>query len=870
MNSRWKHAWQFACLFFAVMPWHHSYGQNSNISFEDTRFDKVLQMLERANELTINYESSSVQEFIFSGDLDMAKPEESLAILLYDSPFHFEQHDHTVLIYRTAPVSYSLCGTIRDELSQDPLVGATVVIQHTNQGSQTDNNGFFEIEVTAVKNQRLDISYIGFKKVSFQLQELAADDCADILLQIDKELWGEEIIVRDYLLAGISAGQTYGGYELNYGQLAKQNSVVEHDVLKTAQLLPGIFSLDESATNLQIRGSTADQNLILWEGATIYQPAHLFGMISALNPFAVQDVNIYKGAYDPSYDNRVGGIIDISMSDSIKSGPHGSAGFTLTEAHLNMELPIISQKLGVSFAGRQSINSIYNSPPLTNYRNKVFQLSKIDDQSQDAQEGTLNADQKLNFYDWNAQVVYRPSDRLYVNASLYRNNQNFEYTLSFPEDPFNTLDKIESQSDALSTRMEWDADEHWKLSLAYIQSTYNSQHNYQEEESGAILADYVQLNDITDQSLSASSRYSNDVVSFSAGYDFNVKAVNYSLINDNIFEPVFEDVNSEQAIFHSLFSSINLGSRSFSLNGGIRASHYIEQSKWFLSPRLSVQYSVSSALKLKAEGGIFHQFVSQLSDFGSRSLQIDNTLWVLNTSTDDLSQQAKKMAVGFIYQGGGWLADVELYYNQTSGLNSSSPGISLAEIINFSRGRSTAVGLDVLLKKRWGDFNTWVNYSLGKNKFFFPEISSKSFAARNDVRHVLSLVSSYQIRDVQLAMISSYHSGLPYSLPASVISSFDEVDEELNYRIDYQDLNNARLKHYARLDLSVTYRSSLLKVKGLDLEFSLSVLNLLQRENDFKREYFLDLESNAEEPRLAFVNRSLLQRTPLLMMRIYW
>jgi len=849
---------------------HGLFSQKYKTTFDQIRFDEVLRMMEEQTDLIFNYDSDILKENLYSGSLDLSMPLKSLSQLLYDSPLAFERNKQTILIFKPKPKQYRVCGKVRDYLSKDILIGANLIAEQINQGAQTDDSGFFELSIKAFKNQRISVSYIGYETKTYQLQELDTMDCQDLFLSIDQQLWGEEIIVTDYILDGITVGQDYGAYEMNYHQLSKQHSVVEHDILKTAQLLPGILSIDESATNLQIRGSTADQNLIMWEGATIYQPAHLFGMISALNPFSVQNVNIYKGAYDPKYDNRVGGIINISMSDSIKAKSHGSTGLTLTEAHVNLELPLIAEKLAVNLSGRHSINSVYNSPPLTNYTNKVFQFSKIDDQSEDVEEGSINAEKELNFYDWNAKVKYRLSKNLYFNAGLYRNSQNFEYDISFPGDSFNATDKIQSKTEALSSRLDWDMNEKWKTSFAFIQSKYNSAYNYDEEEDGDILAAYSQLNDISDQSFSFSNSYTDALVSVMAGYDYNVKSVNYSLVNDNIYEPYFDDENSEQGHFHNIFASIKAGSKKFKINAGIRVSHYVEQSEWFLSPRLSIQYSISPQFKLKAEGGVFHQFISQLSDYGTSFVDVQNPLWILNTSENEISQRANKFASGFIYQEKGWLLDAEAYFSRTEGLSTLSPQINLLATSQFSRGRSTAMGLDILIKKRWSKFNTWINYSLGKNTYLFPDISDQPFAALNDIRHTISMVSSYQYQDFQIAVTGSYHSGLPFSRPIGLLEIFEDEEEESYFVVDYAEINNDRLKPYARIDLSINYRPTFKKMKQMNVEFSLSILNLLKRENEFAKEFSLNFENELEIPRLTFVERSLLQRTPLLLMRVYW
>ena len=115
------------------------------------------------------------------------------------------------------------------------------------------------------------------------------------------------MVVKDYILDGVTEGDAYSSVNLNYDQITNWQTNVEQDLFKTVQLIPGINSVDESATNLSIRGSSADQNLLIWEGAKLYEPGHLFGMISAVNPFVVHQMKVYKGVFEPKYDNVVGG-----------------------------------------------------------------------------------------------------------------------------------------------------------------------------------------------------------------------------------------------------------------------------------------------------------------------------------------------------------------------------------------------------------------------------------------------------------------------------------------------------------------------------------------------------------------------------------
>lgn len=848
----------------------HLVSQQSTITFETAPLDEVLKSIEAHTDAIFNYNPQVVREYYYNGTLDISDTQESIIEVLYNTPLDFTINTQTILIYLSDPKTYRICGTILDSETQEPLIAVNVSANNTIIGTYTDAAGYFELSMEALKNQKISVSYIGYKTAEYSIQSIDSHDCVSIVLSPDDHLLNSGIIITDFILDGISEDNDFNGYVMDYRQLSKHHSIVEHDILKTAQLLPGIVSIDESATNLQIRGGTSDQNLILWEGAPIYQPGHLFGMISAINPFSINDVNIHKGVYDPKYDNRVGGIIDISLTDSIQTSGHGSLGMTLTEAHFNWEWPIVSDKLEVFLSGRQSINTLFNSPPLQNYTSKVFQFSKIDDQSSDAEEGTIYTDQGLNFYDWNTKLLYRPVPQALINVGYYKNSQDFKYQLSFPDDPFIATDNIRASSEALKTQFDWAFHKSWTSSISYIQSKYKSDYGYFEEELGSTLTTYNQTNSIIDRSFTLSNNINIASIHLSAGYDYNVKDVDYNVIYDNDLEPFFEDINFEKGSFHNLFASGKWNHNKLHISGGLRSSYYIQQKRWVQSPRISLHYFIANNLKFKTEAGVFHQFISQLRNFGSNEIAVDNPLWILNDDYSELSQKANKFSAGFNYNKKGWLIDLEGFYNETEGLTTFSPIFNLLPSDDFSSGSSRALGLALIVKKRWRHLNSWVNYALGKIKYTFPEISEASFTAPNDIRHNLTWVGSYTHKDLQFSIISNLHSGLPYTQPAGVLSTFDEEDNETYYNIEYQSFNEDRLKAYARVDVSINYRPTFQITKKSKLEISLSILNLLNTQNTSAREYFLDNDTNNERPQLSFIRKSLLGRTPLMMCRIYW
>ena len=842
------------------------------LSFENNGLDEVIRTIEEKSDYIFNYDPDLLAEYHFSGEVNAGKVTNALKNLLYDSPYTYELDGNTIIVYRPEPRTYRVCGTISG-FAKEPLVAANIAAVALNSGGQSDELGLFDFELIADKNQKVEITYLGYQPVSFMVQDLTGSTCPAYRLTIDQDLWGEEIVIKDYLLDGISEGEAFGSFEMDFDKLSKNHSTVEHDILKTAQLLPGINSIDDSATNLQIRGSNPGQNLILWEGTPVYNAGHIFGMISAVNPFSVDGVSIFKGAHDPKYDNRVGGIVDISLTDSISNTFQGSLGTTLTEGHVNLDVPLVDDRLSLVLSGRQSIRGIYNSPPVQSYTDKVFQFSIIDDQEQSSDPETLTTEQILDYNDWSAKLLYRASDRLRANLSAYSNHQDFKYSFSFAGDPFVSEDKITVDTKIINGGIDVELNDKWSGSFSFYNSRYSNRYNILESEGEVLLREINQSNLVEDNSFMLANSFTPSLNwAVNAGYEYNTKSVSLDPgVNVN-FDPEFATENNERAGFHNLFLSVSHYGKKIRLDAGTRTTYYQVRKQWKHSPRLNLQYFVNEKLKLKIDGGIYHQFISRLSNFGSRQISVDNPLWILNVSDNQLSQVARKVATGFVLRDRGWLMDVEAYYNQTDGVSTLAPSFRLlSESNSFTKGSATTTGVDVLLKKKWPGFSTWINYSFGVSKSNFPEIAEASFYSPNDIRHNVTFVGSFKVKRVQFSLSSNYHSGLPFSRPELVLNEEEEAPEDpFLFFLDYEQFNDRRLKPYVRFDLNMNYRFDLKRGKRLKSEISLSLINIFNANNLAAREHYLNYNEEEDTYALAFVDKVLLGRTPLLLWRVYW
>lgn len=842
------------------------FSQNFNPTFTQSSLPEVLKEIEKTTTLAFNYDPEKLAEYSFSGKLNLSRPNLFLRELLYQTPFTFELTDSAILLFLEEPKTYRICGYLKEGDTKESLPFANVFSENQVNGAQSNDAGFFDFSFTTYKNQLITISYIGYESQTFMAQEFNQNTCLDIFLKLDEDLLGSEIIVTDYLLTGIDEGEEYGSVNINFNQLSNTHTNIEQDILKTVQLIPGITSIDESATNIQIRGGTSDQNLILWEGATLYDPGHFFGMISAVNPFVVEEVKVFKGVFDPIYDNRVGGIIDMSLTDSVAQKFHGGIGTTFSEAHAFLEIPIVKNRLSILASGRNTLNKLWQTPTLSKYSVKVFQESKVSEIEES------ETTQVLDFYDWNAKILFRPIDQILIKGGFFESSNQYNFDIPFFDDDFNSIDKVDFRSKAMNLSSEIEFSKKWKTNLSYTQSEYRNDYQFsliENETEGVIEFNHV-FNDIKDQTFSLSNQLKLDPnLSFGFGYDYNKKLVSFNIEYESEFEENFNDFNFAKGHFHNLFTSFQFQKEQFQLNGGLRLTYYKETEDLNYSPRINSQFALNKVLKFKFSAGILQQYISQLREFGDNELGIDNPVWVLNESESEDFQEAKKISGGLVFRKDGWLLDMEGYFNKTEGLNTINPLFGKGvEVPDFAFGSSTAKGVDFLIKKRWGGFHSWMNYALSKVEFNFPEITENSFPASNDLRHNLSFINSFNWKEWNFSVSYQYRTGLRLSEPVEVMVEIDNDTGDTYYEILYEDLNAQKLNNYSRLDVGISYK----KVfdSGMKTEFAFSLINLLNRENIFSRNYGLGDFNEDDVPELFSTDKFMLKRTPQVLIRFWW
>jgi hypothetical protein len=293
----------------------------------------------------------------------------------------------------------TMAGFIKDSKTGEPVVGASLYIEKPRIGVSTDQYGYYSISLPKGKHI-LNIQSIGMKDTRRQLA-LYGDGKMNIDLQ-SQVTQLRNVVISAQKLSNVKGTQM--GLQKIDIKTIKQVPVVfgEADILRVITTLPGVKTVGEASTGLNVRGGSSDQNLILFNDATIYNPAHFFGMFSAFNPEVVKDVELYKSSIPPRYGGRLSSVLNINSREGNKKNLTGSAGIGLLTSRINLEGPLIKEKTSFILGAR------------TTYANWLLNI--LPDQYKDS---------KASFYDVNLNISHEINKKNSLYLTGYMSADRF-------------------------------------------------------------------------------------------------------------------------------------------------------------------------------------------------------------------------------------------------------------------------------------------------------------------------------------------------------------------------------------------------------------------------------------------------------------
>ncbi len=638
----------------------------------------------------------------------------------------------------------------------------------------------------------------------------------------------DEVQVTNYLTKGISL-KNDGTVTIKPNEFEILPGLIEPDILQTIQALPGVSSVDETVSNLNIRGGTHDQNLILWDGIKMYQSGHFFGLISAFNPYLTKEVLVTKNGTSAQFGDGVSSTVDMRLDTNLNDDFSGGLGFNLIQADGFAKIPL-SKKLELQISARRSITDLIETPTYNQFFDRIFQDTDVTN-NQTEFNNTVTTNEAFYFYDFSTKLLYDISKKDKLRISFLTINNNLDYleeanlngipeALSSGITQFNLAGGIEYLRN-------WNG--------AFTSSLHVYASNYDLKATNFdIINDQrlIQENEVLDTGIKLHTNYIfNNYLNWSNGYQFNETGV--SNLQD-VNNPLFRSFIKEVLRSHSAYSEINFKSSDLNTNlrAGFRANYFEKFDELLIEPRISFSQRFLNYLRFEVLGEYKSQTTSQIIDLQNDFLGIEKRRWVLTNNENIPITKSRQASAGIHYKKNDLLISAEAYIKDVEGITTRSQGFQNQFQFVNGIGNYQAKGVDFLINKQFTNASTWLSYSYSKNDYNFDSLNNgKDFPNNVDLRHVLTFAGTYTLNNLKFALGVNWHSGKPTTI---IQESNEIVDNVINYKLP----NNDNLDDYFRTDFSTTYNFDL----GRDTEakIGLSIWNLLNKKNTLNTYYTLN------------------------------
>lgn len=729
----------------------------------------------------------------------------------------------------------TIAGNVRDILTGEPLIGASVFVQNPTIGITTDQFGYYALTLPRGRHE-LKIQSIGMKPTTRQIL-LFSGGRLDIEMEEDiKPL--KEVVVEAEGEAHVMSLQM--GTEKLDIRTMKQIPLAlgETDIMKVVLTLPGVQSVGEGTVGLNVRGGSANQNLILFNDAVVYNPSHLFGFFSTFNPDVLKNVELYKSGIQADYGGRLSSVLDVHTREGNTKEFTGSGGISPITGRISLEGPIVKEKTSFIIGARSTYSG--------------WLLRQLD--SKELSNSTAS------FYDITANVSHQVNENNNIYLSGYTSKDRF--TLN--------NDTAYSYSDR-NASLKW---KHLFSNKLYgVLTTGFSSYNYAVESHGnpvnAFTMDFDihQINAKADFSYFPNSRHTLNGGIQTIQYRLSPGSLN-PVGGESLVTP--DVIPDEQGLESALYVSENFEvSSKLSLYLGLRYSFYqyrgprdvytyaaglprvtanITDTIYYSAgkpiatyhgaePRLSLRYVVSKSSSIKLGYNRMRQYIQMLSNTAAIN---PTDIWKLS-DTYIKPQMGDQFSLGF-YQylkRNTFETSIETYYKTSEGLTDYKNGAEL--LLNHHletdvvAARGKAYGVELMIKKVNGKLNGWVSYTYSRSLIqaigsFSDETVNKGryYPSNFDKPHAVNFIGNYKFnRRFNFSLNFIYSTGRPITLPVAKY----EVDGTM--RIHYSERNQYRIEDYFRTDVSINIEGNHKVRKLAHSSWTLAVYNLLGRSNPY-------------------------------------
>ena len=722
----------------------------------------------------------------------------------------------TLLFTGQIYASASISGFVVDNESGETIIRASVAITGTKLGAYTNKSGFFSISNIPDGNYVIAVSSVGFKRIYDTLSLKSNDDISKTYRLLPAAVVGNEVEVtanRNDEKRQITISKV----EVPLQQIKNIKIGGESDVFRTLQFLPGVLTSSQLSSSLYIRGGSPDQNLVLLDGSTVYNPSHLFGFISTFNTNAIKDVELIKGGFPAEYGGRLSSVLNITQKDGNQKEIKGKAAIGVISSNAMLEGPLGRGSWFIS--GRRTYFELIKAFVANDPQNPLPDFS---------------------FYDVNAKITQSITDKDKISVSAFASGDHLKY------DSYGIGMDLSITNKMITSRWTHVFSPQLFSSMNFSASEYSN--DFSGDNAGY---EFLINNSITDYTLKESVEwFINESITAKMGFEASYYTFRYlqnftgntdstsSGSKAGMINMVVNDWN------HSAFAQVNWNYLDvFSVQVGLRASYWTLSSNFLLDPRIALRWRFDENSAIKFAFGVYHQNLrlSSMPDFSffDTWLPTDTTVAVSRALHYILSYETT-IASDYNF-------NVDLYYKQLVAINEinvNSLNQQSASTVKdvFYIGNGYSYGIEFFLQKKAGRLSGWIGYSLGWVFAKFDEINNGTeFRPKYDRLHDLKIVTQYQLSDDwDVGATFTFQTGQSYT---GASSRFQSMLIDQNYgkgKIVPMQRYGLRLPPSHQLNVFVTYN---FKSFGKPSKLTLDIYNIYNRRDVWFRYY--DVQNKA-------------------------
>ncbi len=815
---------------------------------KEVALSALLLTLEKSYDIKFSYSDKDI-DGVF-----LKKPKKGISI---DALLSY-LNQHTFLQFKTLDNRYvtvsflnktiPICGTVLNANSQEPLLLATVKVNGFDFGTTTDIAGNFNLENVPV-NAKITISYISFKTQQFSAKELFIKDCVQIFLEEETEELAA-ISIPNFLTSGLQKSVD-GSTVLNTEKFGILPGLIAPDILKTITVLPGVESVNESISNINVRGGTQDQNLMLWDGIKMYHTGHFFGLISAYNPYLTNKVTVIKNGTSSAFSDGVSSTINMETSDKITNTFSGGAGFNLLSSDAFVHIPI-QENLELHVSARRSFTDFLNTSTYNNYLTRSFQDNSV-------ASNTVNSKETdFYFYDYSLKLLYDISYNHSIRINFIGIKNDLNYKETYTTNNTTVEENSNLQQDNLGAKISWNAD--WNAKFSTSLTAFVSDYNISSSDYNKDTDQFqTNLNNVLETQINFLTQYDfSKYLQLNNGLVFNEIGVrNTTTVN----APTFSTTEKKVLLKSAVFSELTYQKNNFFTRVGFRANYFHKFQKFLFEPRINIRQQLNEAFSLKLEGEFKNQTTTQTIDFEDNFLGIEKRRWILSDDNNTPIVKSKQASFGVAYDKNKLHIDLTGFYKKVDGITAANQGF-YNNIQTFnSIGNYEIKGVEFLINKQFENVSTWLSYTFAENNYTFAIFSPETFPNSLDITHSLSAAFNYDItNNLELSFGSLFRTGKPFTIPVEG----NETIQNGNRRIvNYQNPNSERISNFFRIDVSGSYKFNF--NEAVKATIRLGFTNLTDRKNIIDSYYIVD-ENDANKAKR--INNLSLPFTPNLSFRV--